>query len=93
MRGHPVIGWFGALYFLLGELPVVATLHLDVLALLPNIWANPDSTVHEMTKYILKMSDSQSVTWAVHVRTLCLLYELPDPLSLLQNEDAWSKTA
>ena len=82
-----------ALYFLLGELPVVATLHLDVLTLFHNIWANPDSTVHEMTKYILKMSDSQSVTWAVHVRTLCLLYELPDPLSLLQNEDAWSKTA
>ena len=39
------------------------------------------------------MSDSQSVTWAAHVRTLCLIYELPDPLSLLQNEDAWSKTA
>ena len=41
----------------------------------------------------MKMSDSQSVNWAVPVRTLCLLYELPDPISLLQNEDAWSKTA
>ena len=82
-----------ALYFLLGELPVVATMHLDVLSLFHNVWANPDSTVFEMTKYILKMSDSQSVTWAAHVRTLCLIYELPDPLSLLQNEDAWSKTA
>ena len=36
---------------------------------------------------------SYRILWAVEVRTLCLLYELPDPLSLLQNEDAWSKTA
>ena len=37
------------------------------------------------------MSDTHSITWAAHVRILCDLYELPDPLSLLQNEDAWPK--
>ena len=81
-----------ALYFLLGELPIVTTLHLDVLTLFHNIWSNPDTTIHEITKYILKMADSQSVTWAAHVRTLCQLYDLPDPLHLLQQEDAWPKS-
>ena len=38
------------------------------------------------------MSDDTSVTWAVHVRILCQLYELPDPLRLLQQEDAWPKS-
>ena len=80
-----------ALYFLLGEMPIEATLHLDVLVLFHNIWANPSTTIHSMIKYILKMSDTHSITWAAHVRLLCDLYELPDPLSLLQNESAWPK--
>ena len=81
-----------ALYFLLGEMPITATLHMDTLVLFHNVWANPSTSVHEIVKYILKMSDTQSCTWAVHVRHLCLLYELPDPLSLLQHEDAWPKS-
>lgn len=81
-----------ALYFLLGEMPIQATIHLDVLGLFHSIWSNPDTTIHEITKYILKMSDDQSMTWAVHVRTLCKMYDLPDPLYLLQQEDAWPKS-
>ena len=81
-----------ALYFLLGELPIEAALHLDVLGLFHNIWANPTTTVYEVLRYILKMSDRQSVTWAAHVRTLCAMYGLPDPLALLEKEDAWPKS-
>jgi hypothetical protein len=81
-----------ALYFLIGEAPIQATIHLDVLSLFHSIWSNTDTTVHEVVKYILMMSDDQSVTWAVHVRTLCKLYELPNPLYLLQQEDAWPKS-
>ena len=81
-----------ALYFLLGEMPIVATLHLDVLTLFYNIWSNPDTTVYEMTKYILRMSSDKSVTWAAHVRALCTLYDLPDPLHLLEQQDAWPKS-
>ena len=40
----------------------------------------------------LKMADHKSVTWAVHVRTLCQLYGLPDPLHLLEHDDAWPKS-
>ena len=37
------------------------------------------------------MADRNSVTWAVHVQTICNTYELPDPLKLLEMEDAWPK--
>ena len=33
------------IYFLLGELPVEANLHMDVLNLFWNIWSNPQTTV------------------------------------------------
>ena len=81
-----------ALYFLLGEMPMQAHADLDVLGLFHTIWSNPDTTIHEVIKYILKMSDDSSVTWAVHVRILCQQYDLPDPLRLLQQEDAWPKS-
>ena len=81
-----------ALYFLLGEMPIQANVDLDILGLFHTIWSNPDTTIHEIIKYILKMSDEYSVTWAAHVRILCQQYELPDPLQLLQQEDAWPKS-
>ena len=39
-----------ALYFLLGELPIEARLHMDVLSLFYNIWSNPDTTIHNIVK-------------------------------------------
>ena len=81
-----------ALYFLLGEMPIVAALHLDALTLFHNIWSNPDISAHEILKYILRMSDSQSVTWVAHIRVLCLQYDLPDPLLLIEQQDAWPKS-
>ena len=80
-----------SLYFLLGELPILGSIHLDVLSLFYTIWSNPSTTIHKLIKYILKMADRNSVTWAVHVQTICNTYELPDPLKLLEMEDAWPK--
>ena len=74
-----------SLYFLLGELPMEASLHLDVFALFWNIWVNPETKVFEVMKYILKMSDNSSVTWSAHGRILFQLYNLPDPLLLLDS--------
>ena len=54
-----------ALYFLLGEMPIQAHIHLDVLGLFHTIWSNPGTTIHEIIKYIVKMSDDNSVTWAL----------------------------
>ena len=73
-------------------MPIQASVHLDVLMLFHNIGCNPTTTVHDIVKYILKMADDTSVTWAVHVRLLCKLYDLPDPLRLLLTEDPWPKS-
>ena len=78
------------LYFLLGELPVETSLHLDVLSLFWNAWCNPQTKANQVIKYILKMSDNSSVTWSAHLRVIFLLYSLPDPLMLL-NSPPWSK--
>ena len=80
-----------ALYFLLGELPVEAHVHINTLLLFHNVWTNPDINVHEMVKYILRMCDSNSTTWSNHIQLLCQKYSLPSPLYLLENETPWSK--
>ena len=80
-----------ALYFLLGELPVEGRIHIATLMLFHTIWANPDTTVHKMTDYILMMSKENSTTWSNHVRILCKKYGLPCPLLLLQSGQAWSR--
>ena len=79
-----------ALHFLLGEPPAEAILHMRTLSLFYNLWSNPECTVFRITMYILKMCKENSLTWANHVRLLCLRYDLPSPLSLLQTP-VWSK--
>ena len=60
------------LYFLLGEAPIEAALHMDIFSLFWNIWSNPHTTVFKIVQYILMMADDKSVTWAVHLSMLCL---------------------
>ena len=78
------------LYFLLGELPLEASLHLDVLGLFWNVWTNPQTKCFEVTKYLLQMAGDNSLTWAAHVKILFLMYNLPNPLELLSSTP-WSK--
>jgi hypothetical protein len=74
-----------ALYFLLGELPIEARLHIDLLTLFHNIISNPETKLSQIVKYILMMSDDKSTTWSKHVSLICRQYQLPDPLKLLQS--------
>ena len=78
------------LFFLLGELPIEATIHLDILTLFWSIWANPQTKLHDIVKYLLMMSGTSSVTWSAHIRILFQLYQLPDPLTLL-SATPWTK--
>ena len=73
------------LYFLLGEQPIEATLHLDTLSLFWNIWINPHTKAFEVLKYLLVMADENSATWAAHIRRIFLLYGLPNPTNLLNS--------
>ena len=65
-----------ALYFLLGQLPVEANVHMGVLTLFHNIWANPHITLHSVVNYILKMCPESSLTWCNHVQILCKKYNI-----------------
>ena len=80
-----------AIYFLLGELPVEATLHIRTLMLFHNLCTNPDTTVNTMAQYILKMCKANSTTWCNHINLLCQQYGLPPPLELLNYSHQWSK--
>ena len=74
-----------SLYFLCGELPLEARLHMDLLTLFHNVWSNPSTNIFDIVHYIMKMSTSKSTCWSAHVRLVCQMYGLPDPLALMQN--------
>ena len=78
------------LYFLLGELPMEAALHLDILTLFRCVWANPQTKIHKIIKYLLMITDSSLHTWAAHLRSIFQLYRLQDPLHLLSSH-LWSR--
>ena len=73
-----------ALHFLTGELPIEGNIHRDVFSLFYCVWANPDTKIHEIVNYLLKMSTENSRTWAIFVKQLCELYGLADPLQCLR---------
>lgn len=79
-----------ALYFLLGELPIEGRLHRDVFSLFWCVWSNPGTKVHQVVRYLLATGDNSSRTWSIHIRHLAKKYDLPDPLTLLQQEP-WKK--
>ena len=81
------------LLFLLGELPVEASLHIETLTIFHTIWSNPNTTIHKMVKYILMMSSPESTTWCNHINILAQKYHLPCLLHLMETEAPWSKTS
>ena len=80
------------LHFLLGELPVEAKVHIETLTLFYNIATATDTTLYKLIEYVLKMSQPNSTTWSNHVRLLCQVYGLPNPLSVLQDA-SWTKSS
>ena len=72
-----------ALYFATGELPFEASLHRDVFSLFHNVWCNPQMKIFEIIEYLLQNSPSNSHTWARHVRNLASIYDIKDPINLI----------
>ena len=81
-----------SLHFLTGELPIEAQLHRDIFSLLYGVWANPDTKIHTMVKYLLSNSVENSRTWSNHIRQLAQQYGLVSPTTLF-NSDAPGKTS
>ena len=73
---HPVV------YFLAGSLPGEALLHLRQLALLGMISRLSNSLLHRIAINAFN-SRVKSWSWFHQVRDLCLMYQLPHPLTFL----------
>ena len=75
-----------AIHFLTGELPIEAKIHRDIFALFYSVWANPDTKIYDIVKYLISSSIENSSTWSVHLRSLCKQYGLEDPQTLLRRD-------
>ena len=75
-----------AIYFLTSELPIEAQIHQDIFSLFYSIWSNPNRKIFQIIKYLLNNSRTNSGTWTAHIRQLSNMYQLDDPLDLLQKD-------
>jgi hypothetical protein len=73
------------LYFLLGELPIEAKVHISVFSLFYTILSNPETTLHQIAQYLARMTEDSSTTWKAHLRILSKKYAAPKALPLLEN--------
>ena len=72
-----------SLFFLTGELPLVARFHRDIFSLFYSIWINPETKIFQITKYLLQNCPLNSHTWARHIRNLSVMYDMEDPAKLI----------
>ena len=75
-----------SIHFLTGELPIEGKIHRDVFSLFYSIWANPETKIYEIVKYLLETSCDNSRTWSAHIKHLSRKYELEDPLVCLSKD-------
>ena len=73
------------IYFLGGQLPGTAHLHLRQLTLFGMVCLLQESVLHQIAKYQLSTSRFTNGSWIMRVRDLCILYGLPSPLAMLQD--------
>ena len=71
-------------YFLAGTLPIEAIDHLRQLSILRMIMESKGNILHKHSLNTLHSKPS-SLSWFHQLRTLCLQYQLPHPLTLLQS--------
>ena len=80
----PVTSPVSFVHFVSGTLPARAVLHLNQLTLFGMICRLPGDPLNLFARQIL-LTSSCTTSWFVQVRNLCLQYQLPHPLDLLDN--------
>lgn len=73
-----------SLFFLTGELPIIAKLHRDVYSIFYNIWINPQTKIFKIVKYLLQNCAENSHTWCRHIRNISIIYDIEDPAKLIK---------
>ena len=71
--------------FLAGSLPGIALVHLRILSNFGMITRKPDSILFRLGLDILSRTRPSSKSWFAQVRNICLLYQLPHPIILLEH--------
>ena len=79
------------IYFLGGQLPVTAHLHIRQLTLFGMVCRLKDSVLHQISEYQLSTSKLANGSWIMRIRELCIQYGLPSPLAMLQSPIPKSK--
>ena len=72
-------------YFLAGSLPAQAILHRRQLSLFSMICRLPTDPLNIHARYILTTAFPSAKSWFQQIRDICLQYQLPHPLHLLDN--------
>ena len=75
-----------SVHFLTGELPIEGKIHRDIFSLFYGVWANPDTKIYQIVKYLLENSSENSCTWSAHFRHISKMYGLEDPILCLQKD-------
>ena len=75
-----------SVHFLTGELPIEGKIHRDIFSLFFGVWANPDTKIYQIVKYLLENSSENSCTWSAHFRHISKMYGLEDPILCLQKD-------
>ena len=70
-------------YFLAGSLPGSALLHLRQLTLFSMICALPENILHQLASNFFNAITNFNGSWFQQIRNLCLMYNLPHPMSIL----------
>ena len=73
-----------SIHFLTGELPIEGKIHKDIFSLFQT--QNPDTKIYSIVKHLLENNCENSRTWSTHLRFLCSVYGLEDPLLSLQKD-------
>ena len=74
-----------AVYFLAGSLPGKAFLHLRQLSLFLMICHLPNDPLHALARTTLIQGKPSGKSWFQEIREICILYDLPHPLTLLHS--------
>ena len=74
-----------AIFFLSGSLPAEAYLHMRVLSLFNMICHLKENPLHSMAKNSLVKARPSSKSWFFMLRNICVMYNLPHPLLLLDS--------
>ena len=72
-------------HFLAGSLPAVAILHLKQLSLFSMIAHLPNNILNRIARYKLTTGKDNDKSWFISVAKLFQQYNLPHPLTLLNN--------